>query len=483
MNERARITAGEDVETSEPGIARLLQQPHTRRRIRREHGGCARTQRGGNRPLRPWFDDEIGEREPLALLRERSSGGREALLLGEHAFDRLHPLACESRSLFELVALTSCLTGDPDGVERRALELGRVVFTIRLGRQCLSLVAQALEQRPDGLSPERESLGSASKAVERSERSLATARCIRELLLGATAIGEQSLEPSLHAPTDECGAVAAPLGIDPPFTGSREVQLGDPCAQCSDLARELLGPFGGRRLESKRPEALTHLLLDIARSLHLHRDAGEPKLRAVAPALELAEAGGLLDERTPVLRLRREHLLDLALADDRVHRRTKADVREQLDEIGSPDRSAVHQVLPLGATNESTHDRHLAEIELRERTGFVVEDELDLAVLSGLAIPSAREEHVVGLLGAELRRRERPRRPDNGVGDVRLARAVRADDHGHARLERDLERVRKRLEAADADRLQMHRGGILTIAADGAEASLRATLDASFSTV
>jgi hypothetical protein len=46
---------------------------------------------------------------------------------------------------------------------------------------------------------------------------------------------------------------------------------------------------------------------------------------------------------------------------------------------------------------------------------------------------------------------QRARRPDDRVGDVRLAGAVRSDDHGDAGLELQLEGVRERFEAAQAN--------------------------------
>ena len=182
--------------------------------------------------------------------------------------------------------------------------------------------------------------------------------------------------------------------------------------------------------------------------------------------LELPQPRRLLDEGAPVLGLGCENRLDLALADDRVHRGAEPDVREQLDEIGAAHGSAVHEVLALGAPHEPARDGDLAEVELGEVAVLVVEHELDLAVLGALAVGAAGEEDVVRLLGAHLRRRERTGRPHDRVGDVRLAGAVRADDHGHARLQAQLERVGERLEAADADRLQVHRRCILTIQAD-----------------
>ena len=145
---------------------------------------------------------------------------------------------------------------------------------------------------------------------------------------------------------------------------------------------------------------------------------------------------------------------------------SETDIGEDLDEIGPPDRRAVDEVLPLGPAHEAPCDRDLGEVEIGPRAVFVVEDELDLAVLARFPIAAAREEDVVGLLGAKLGRRQRAGGPDDRIGDVRLAGAVRTDDDRHPRLERDLERVRERLEAAYAERAQVHRSGILATAPD-----------------
>ena len=179
-------------------------------------------------------------------------------------------------------------------------------------------------------------------------------------------------------------------------------------------------------------------------------------------ALELAEPGGLLDELAPLLRLRSEHGFDLSLADDRVHRAGKADVGEQLDEVGAANVRAVDEVLALPTPVQAPRDRHFREVEpgsIQRGTKaavLVVEDELDLAGLGRLAALGAVEEDVVRLVRAQLGRRQRARRPDDRVGDVRLAGAVRADDDRYAGLQLQLERVRKRLEAAQSERAQVH---------------------------
>jgi len=297
-----------------------------------------------------------------------------------------------------------------------------------------------------------EPLDATLQAIERSDGSLPAAGGVGELVLCASTIREQAFQPRLRTATDQRGGVAPLLGLGLAGLGVGEVELCDPRPQCGNLAPELLGALGGGGLQRERAETAAHLILDVARALHLERDPGELELSPAPAPLELAEARGLFDERPPILRLRRKHLLDLALAHDRVHRGAEPDVREELDEIGTAYRCAVDEVLPLAATDEPARDGDFREVERWPGTVLVREDELDLAVLRTLAITAAGEEHIVGLLRAQLGRRQGARRPDDRVGDVRLPRAVRPHDDGDAGLESDLERVRERLEAADAER-------------------------------
>ncbi len=248
-----------------------------------------------------------------------------------------------------------------------------------------------------------------------------------------------------------------------------EIELCDARAKRRDLAAELLCPFRRSRLQRERPEALLHLGLDVARTLDLERDALQLQLGPVPLALEAAEPCGLLDHLAPLLRRRREHLLDLSLPDDRVHRAAEPEVGEQLDEVDPAHRRPVDEVLPLPAPVQPPGDRELGVVDRPVAVG-VVEEELDLAEVDRLAAGRTGEEHVVGLLGAELRRRERTRGPDDPVGDVRLPGAVRSDHDGHAGLEPDFHRVGERLEAAQLDRAQVHACGRLAGGADAATA-------------
>src|SRR5262249_7258479 len=150
------------------------------------------------------------------------------------------------------------------------------------------------------------------------------------------------------------------------------------------------------------------------RTLDLRRDASELQLRPMPARLEAPEAGGLLDQRAALLGFGGEDRLDLPLADDGVHPLAEAEVGEELDEIGAAHGRAVDEVLPLAAAVQAADDRELRKVD-RKRMVLVVEEELDLAVVGGTALGGAGEEDVVGLLGAELARAQRPGRPADRV--------------------------------------------------------------------
>ena len=331
------------------------------------------------------------------------------------------------------------------------------------------VVPQPLLQPRGRFAPKHKSLARALQAIESTERRLAAPRRIRQLVLGQSALLEKRGELLLCSAARDCDGVAACLRVGPALCHRGEIELRDARPQGGDLDAELLGPLGRGRLQRQRPQPLAHLLLDVPRPLDLRRDAGELQLGPVPAALELAEPGGLLDEVAPVLRLRREHRVDLALGDDRVHRAAETDICEQLDEIRAANGRPVDEVLALAAADEAARNRDLAEVDLvAEAPVVVVEDELHLAVVGSGPGRRAAEEDVVGLLRPELRRCQRSCGPDDRVGDVRLPGAVRADDDGHPRLELQLDRVDERLEAADPDGLEMHVPRTLTARADGA---------------
>ena len=143
---------------------------------------------------------------------------------------------------------------------------------------------------------------------------------------------------------------------------------------------------------------------------------------------------------------------DIAAHLDRVGKNYPARLKQAAQVILRSAPLAPH--LAIAAALQASSDGQLAVVE-RTVAGRVLEDQLYLTSVYGRSLGATGKKHVVGLLGPELARSQRAGRPDDGVGDVRLARAVRPDDDGHARLQSHLDRVGERLEALDLDRLQM----------------------------
>ena len=226
------------------------------------------------------------------------------------------------------------------------------------------LGAHLLEQRRRRLAPQAEPLGRAAQPVEHLHRLLALAGRVGELLLGAAALGEHAPRAS---PRRRGARAPRPSCARRPRRAARRASRGRARRSARAAARSRRA--ASRRARPRSPAARAgaaaclHLLLEVARALDLRRDARELQLGAVAARLEAAEAGGLLDQRAPLLRLRGEDRLDLALPDDRVHALAEAEVGEQLDEVEPAHGGLVDEVLALAAAMEPARDRELGEVD------------------------------------------------------------------------------------------------------------------------
>ena len=289
---------------------------------------------------------------------------------------------------------------------------------------------------------------------------------LREALLRLPPFGEHALQAPVAARRSCAASACRSPDIVQPALEPFELRRGQTGLQALELTPELLGPFGRARLQRERAQTLAHLVLEVAGALDLHIDPRQLELSAVPPPLEAAEPGRLLDERAPLGRLGGEDLLDAALADDRMHLAAEADVGQELHDVRAAHVRAVHEVLALAATVQAPHDRELGELD-RPVAVLVVEEELDLAVVRRRPPFRPGVEDVLGLLRPQLRRAEASRRPEDPVRDVRLPRPVRPHDHGDARLEAHLDRVRERLETPQLDRAQVHARRSLTRRTDG----------------
>src|SRR6266508_5448480 len=307
------------------------------------------------------------------------------------------------------------------------------------------------------LPPELDPLHGAPQPVKGSRGLLVTAGGLGQLFLGAAPLVEDAAKLVVAGLAFELGLGAALGHFSQAALDPLQLRRRDAATARLDLSNQLFRTLSRRRLQSKGPQALPNFILEVARTLNLDLDAGELELGPVSPLLEAPQARGLLDQSPSLGRLGAQNLLHATLPDHRMELRAQADLREQLDHVGAADSCAVDQVFALAAAMKPARDRELGELD-RALTVLVVEEELDLRVVGCGAARPTREEDVVRLLGAKLARAQASRGPDDRVGDIRLARAVRADDHGHARLEPDLDGVRERLEAADLDGPQKQTG-------------------------
>ena len=196
-------------------------------------------------------------------------------------------------------------------------------------------------------------------------------------------------------------------------------------ARLERLALEPLVQLGGLGLALQRPQPRARLALHVERAREVLLGALELQLRAAAALAVLAEPGGLLDHQPPLARAREHDLLDLALRDDRVHLLAEPGVGQHLEHVDEPAAGAVQAVLALAVAVEPAHDRDLGEVGGQRAVG-VVDHDLDLGRARAAHAVAAGEDHVLHRLAADGQRALLAERPEHAVGDVRLARAVRA---------------------------------------------------------
>ena len=211
----------------------------------------------------------------------------------------------------------------------------------------------------------------------------------------------------------------------------------------------------GFGLALERAQPRSRLAFDVERPVEVVLGVAQLQLRAPPALAVLAQAGGLFDQQAPVARLGGDDRFDASLRDHRVHLLAQAGVGQQLDHVDQPAARAGEPVLALARAVQAPHDRHLGRSE-PEHALAVIEHELDLGRLAGLSSGCAAEDHVLHRLAAHGDRRLLAERPQDSVGDVGLARSVRADDHAHAGPELEAGAVGERLEALQRDRLQIH---------------------------
>ncbi len=274
----------------------------------------------------------------------------------------------------------------------------------------------------------------------------------RRLALGAGALGDVEqigieLLPGLGEgglvlpPRDEVGErlVAADVGGEIPVT-----------ARLAGLAFQAL-------------DLDVDLLQDVLDPQEVVLGPFQAKLRLVAARMQAGNAGRLLEDESSRLGLGRDDLADLALADERGRAGAGGGVGEQELHVARAHLLAVDPIgrarLPLDAAGDL--DRLVVVEGGRRAAVGIVEQKPDLGDVARRPLAGAGEDDVVHARAAHGLERALAHHPAQGLDQVRLAAAVRADDAGQARLDLELGGVAEALEAGQAQALEFHRGDLV----------------------
>ena len=177
--------------------------------------------------------------------------------------------------------------------------------------------------------------------------------------------------------------------------------------------------------------------------------------RALLALAVLQDTGGLLDEATPLLGRGAQDRIELPLTDDDVHLAADAGVGQQLLDVQQAAGRAVDGVLGAAVAEHRPRDADLGVVD-RQRAVGVVDGQRDLGPAQWSTCRRAGEDDVLHLAAAQTLGTLLAHDPGEGVHDVGLAGAVRADDAGDARLKAQRGCRRKRLEPTQGQALDVH---------------------------
>ncbi len=181
----------------------------------------------------------------------------------------------------------------------------------------------------------------------------------------------------------------------------------------------------------------------------------QPAQRLVLARQEPVDAGRLLEERSPVRGLAREHRIDLTLRDDRVAPRPESRSHQEVLDIAQPALIAVNIVFDLARSVSPARDLDFAEIDWEAAIG-VVEGDRDFRQSQRFTFLVAGEDHVLHLARAQTLAALLAQRPAKRVDQVGFAGTVGADDSGDPARKFERGRFREGLEAKSLDALEFH---------------------------
>ena len=167
------------------------------------------------------------------------------------------------------------------------------------------------------------------------------------------------------------------------------------------------------------------------------------------------DAGGFLDECTPILRAGLEDLRESALPHDHVHLAADTGVTEQFLNVHQAAATAVDLVLAGAVPEHPSGDRHLGVVDRQHAVG-VVDGEGDLGTAEWGARGGAGEDDVFHLAAAQGLGALLAHDPGQGVDDIGFTGSVGSDHAGDTRLEAQSRRRCEGLEALERQTLEVH---------------------------
>ena len=261
-------------------------------------------------------------------------------------------------------------------------------------------------------------------------------------LLGCLELLHRGVRFGLPRRTKIRGIPGARAGLEPPGVG-RQQQCCRQLVARADARGLLLG------LGREPPRLRSELGDDVLDPGEVRLRFGQLLLRLAATSLVAANTGDLFEQRAALLGPQRERLVDHALADEQECVVGEMRPVEQVDEVPQANPLAIEQVVVLaGAVQPAAQLEHLV-VDRQQPVGVVEQDRDVRHALRGPTLRAGPDD-VLGLARAKG-----PallsERPAEGVGQVRLARAIRADDCADPRPELDDGPFRERLEAVQAE--------------------------------
>ena len=219
---------------------------------------------------------------------------------------------------------------------------------------------------------------------------------------------------------------------------------------------ELEKALGLLALFFQRADPGFQLVEDVPQTLEVLCRRGQTPLRLVFAVAVLGDAAGFLENFAALAAFCGDDLRDAALSDDGVAVPADAGVQQQLVDVLEAAELAVDGVLALAGAVVFAADDGFVGVDV-QRVGAVVQRQAHHGKAHGSPAAGAAEDDVLHLSGsAKLAGAGLAQHPPHRVRQIRLARAVGADDAGDALVEAYPDLIGETLETLNFQFLEHH---------------------------